>query len=297
MNILLLGKNGQLGKELDRNLAQIGNLTSLCRLDVDITNFDIIKNYIQKVEPDVIVNAAAYTNVDNAETDKAMAYKVNSHAVLNLAKVCKENDIWLIHYSTDYVFDGKKTSPYTEIHETSPINTYGKSKLQGEEAIRQMGCKNLIFRTTWIIGKDGKNFAKTILNLAKTRKSLSVIDDQIGVPTTPILISEVTITAIKSILQNKPWPIGIYNLTPKGSTTWYEIAKLTLSLAKKYGINLKVLPAEIKPINSNQFKTAAERPKNSLLNTKKLSKQLNFDLPEWSDSLSKVLSDIIREKK
>ena len=237
------------------------------------------------MEPDVIVNAAAYTNVDSAETEKAMAYKVNSHAVLNLAKVCKENDIWLIHYSTDYVFDGKKTSPYTELHETSPINTYGKSKLQGEEAITQMGCKNLIFRTTWVIGKDGKNFAKTMLNLAKTRKSLSVIDDQIGVPTTPSLISKVTISAIKSILQDKPWPVGIYNLTPKGSTTWYGIAKITLSTAKEHGINLKVLPSNIKPIKSNQFKTVAERPKNSLLNTEKLSKQLDFELPDWSVAL------------
>jgi dTDP-4-dehydrorhamnose reductase len=261
MKILLLGKNGQLGKELDRNLKQIGDLTSLCRLDIDITNFDKIKTYIQKIKPDVIVNAAAYTNVDNAETEKAIAYKVNSHAVLNLAEVCQENDIWLIHYSTDYVFDGKKTSPYTELHETCPVNTYGKSKLQGEEAITQMGCKNLIFRTTWVIGKDGKNFAKTMLNLAKTRDSLSVIDDQIGVPTTPSLISKVTVEAIKSILQNKPWPIGIYNLTPKGSANWYEIAKLTLRIAKDHGINLKVLPSEIKPIKSNQFKTAARRPK------------------------------------
>jgi dTDP-4-dehydrorhamnose reductase len=296
MKILLLGKNGQLGKELDRNLAKIGNLTSLSRLDVDITHFDIIKNYIQKMEPDVIVNAAAYTNVDSAETEKAMAYKVNSHAVLNLAKACKENDIWLIHYSTDYVFDGKKTSPYTEIHKTSPINTYGESKLQGEEAIKQMGCKNLIFRTTWVIGKDGKNFAKTMLNLAKTRKSLSVIDDQIGVPTTPSLISKVTVTAIKSILQNKPWPIGIYNLTPKGSTTWYGIAKLTLSKAQEHGINLKILPSEIKPIKSNQFETLAERPKNSLLNTEKLSRQLDYELPVWSVALAETLSDIIKEK-
>ena len=147
-----------------------------------------------------------------------------------------------------------------------------------------------------IIGKDGKNFAKTMLNLALTRESLSVIDDQIGVPTTPSLISKVTITAIKSILQNKPWPIGIYNLTPKGSTTWYGIAKITLSKAKEHGINLKVLPSDIKPIKSNQFETVAERPKNSLLNTEKLSRQLDYELPVWSVALAETLSDIIKEK-
>jgi dTDP-4-dehydrorhamnose reductase len=296
MKILLLGKNGQLGKELDRNLTQIGNLTSVCRFNIDITDFDKIKDYIQKIKPDVIVNAAAYTNVDNAETEKAIAYKVNSHAVLNLAKICKENDIWLIHYSTDYVFDGKKTSPYTELHETSPINTYGKSKLQGEEAITQIGCKNLIFRTTWVIGKDGKNFAKTILNLAISRNSLNVIDDQIGVPTTPSLISKVTSAAIKSILQNKPWPSGIYNLTPKGSTTWYGIAKLTLSIAEEHGINLKVTSSKIKPIDGNQFKTVAERPSNSLLVTEKLDKQLDFKLPTWELEFKKVLDDILKER-
>ena len=237
MKILLLGASGQLGTELNRQLPLIAEIKAYTRSELDITDTQAVIETISSFKPNVIVNAAAYTAVDNAEEEKSLAYAINSDAVAVLAQQAAKQGAWLIHYSTDYIFDGEKTAPYTEIDAPNPINVYGASKLAGEEFIAASNCNHFIFRTTWVIGKDGRNFAKTILRLATQRDSLSVISDQYGVPTSPSLITNVTIDAIRAIKQQKAWPSGAYNLAPLGVSTWYEIAQTLIIMAKENGFH------------------------------------------------------------
>ena len=224
MKILLLGANGQLGKELERQLSCIANVVAFPRASLDITNHTAVRDAIRCAHPNIIVNAAAYTAVDNAETDANFAHAVNADAVANLAQIAREQSLWLFHYSTDYVFDGAKQSPYLETDTPSPINVYGASKLAGETAIAATDCQHLIFRTTWVIGKDGHNFAKTILRLASERHTLKVIDDQIGVPTSPSLITRVTIDAIRAIKESQAWleavELDIYSEDTSETLMW-----------------------------------------------------------------------------
>ena len=231
MRILLLGSNGQLGKELERQVSEIGHLDAFPRSLLDITNYKLVKETVDLINPNIIINAAAYTSVDKAEDDKEKAYAINSDAVENLAQIAKTEDALLIHYSTEYVFDGTKPTPYVENDLTKPINVYGASKLAGEQAITRVNCKHLIFRTTWVIGKDGPNFAKTIIQLASERNSLNIISDQLGVPTSPSLITRVTIDAIQAISKKKEWPKGIYHLVPRGVSSWHEIAQTLIDYA------------------------------------------------------------------
>ena len=243
----------------------------------------------------MIVNAAAYTAVDNAEEEKSLAYAINSDAVAVLAQQAAKQGAWLIHYSTDYIFDGEKTAPYTEMDAPNPINVYGASKLAGEEFIAASNCNHFIFRTTWVIGKDGRNFAKTILRLATQRDSLSVISDQYGVPTSPSLITNVTIDAIRAIKQQKAWPSGAYNLAPLGVSTWYEIAQTLIIMAKENGVPLTISAEDILAITTDEYPTPAKRPLNSQLETQKLSQQLSFHLPHWKDDFSAVAAEVIKE--
>ena len=225
------------------------------------------------------MNAAAYTAVDKAETYAEYAHAINAKAVQNLAQIAKKERLWLIHYSTDYVFDGSKQSPYIETDLPNPINVYGMSKLAGERTIANTDCQNLIFRTTWIIGKDGHNFAKTILRLASKHDHLKVIKDQIGVSTSPFLIARVTIDAIHSIKQDNAWPKGIYHLAPQGVSSWYEITKTLITYAEQQNVPLSVHASNIQAITTSEYPTAAKRPLNSQLDTQKLSSQLSFKLP------------------
>lgn len=295
MKILLLGANGQLGKELDRQLSSVGSVTALSREALDITNHVAVRDAIRRVRPNIIVNAAAYTAVDKAETDVDFAHAVNADAVANLAQIAREQNFWLFHYSTDYVFDGLKQSPYLETDTPNPINVYGASKLAGEMAIADAACHHLIFRTTWVIGKDGHNFAKTILRLASERDALRVIDDQIGVPTSPSLIARVTIDAIGAIQEGKSWPQGIYHLAPQGKTNWHEIANTLIAYAAQQDIPLRSNAADIQAIRTTEYSTAARRPLNSQLDTHKLRSQLSFDLPHWKDDFLAVARDIVKE--
>lgn len=297
MKILLLGANGQLGAELNRQLPLIAETKAYTRSKLDITDTQAVIEAISSFEPNVIVNTAAYTAVDKAEEEKALAYAINSDAVAVLAQQAAKQGAWLIHYSTDYIFDGGKTTPYTEIDTPNPINVYGASKLAGEEFIATSNCNHLIFRTTWVIGKDGKNFAKTILRLATQRDSLSVISDQYGVPTSPSLITNVTIDAIKAIKKQRAWPSGAYNLVPLGISTWHEVAQTLITIAEENSVPLAISATDILAITTAEYLTPAKRPLNSRLETQKLSRQLSFHLPNWKDDFSAVAAEVIKEFK
>lgn len=295
MKILLLGSNGQLGRELERQLSSVGSVASFPRSALDITNHRAVRDAALAIHPNIIVNAAAYTAVDKAETDAERANSVNAEAVANLAQIAQKEGAWLIHYSTDYVFDGNKPTPYIETDAPNPINVYGASKLAGETAIAAADCQHLIFRTSWVIGKDGNNFAKAILRLAAERNSLKVISDQRGVPTPPSLISTITIDAIRAIKEDKAWPQGIYHLAPQGVSSWHEIAKTLIVCAEQQRVRLNTQVADIQAITTAEYPTAAKRPLNSQLDTSKLRAQLSFDLPHWEDDFLAVASDISKE--
>ncbi len=295
MKILLLGSNGQLGRELERQLSSVGSVAAFPRSALDITNHRAVTDAVLAIHPNVIVNAAAYTAVDKAETDAERANSVNAEAVANLAQIAQKNEAWLIHYSTDYVFDGSKPTPYIETDAPNPINVYGASKLAGETAIAAADCQHLIFRTSWVIGKDGNNFAKTILRLAAERNSLKVISDQLGALTSPSLISKITIDAIRALKENKAWPQGIYHLAPQGVSSWHEIAKTLIVYAEQQRVQLNTQVENIQAITTAEYPTAAKRPLNSQLDTHKLRAQLSFDLPHWKDDFLAVASDIVKE--
>lgn len=295
MKILLLGSNGQLGRELERQLSSVGSVAAFPRSALDITNHRAVTDAVLAIHPNIIVNAAAYTAVDKAETDAERANSVNAEAVANLAQIAQKNGAWLIHYSTDYVFDGSKPTPYIERDAPNPINVYGASKLAGEAAIAEADCQHFIFRTTWVIGKDGHNFAKTILRLASERDALKVINDQIGVPTSPSLIARVTIDAMRAVKEGKAWPQGIYHLAPEGKTSWHEIAQTLVAYATQQHIPLRTHAADIQAITTAEYPTAAKRPLNSQLDTLKLCSQLSFDLPHWKDDFLAVASGIVKE--
>jgi dTDP-4-dehydrorhamnose reductase len=295
MKILLLGSNGQLGRELGRQLSTVGSVAAFPRSALDITNHRTVTDAVLAIHPNIIVNAVAYTAVDKAETDAERANSVNAEAVANLAQIAQKEGAWLIHYSTDYVFDGNKPTPYIETDASNPINVYGASKLAGETAIAAADCQHLIFRTSWVIGKDGNNFAKTILRLAAERNSLKVISDQLGVPTSPSLISKITIDAIRAIKQDKAWPQGIYHLAPQGVSSWHEIAKTLIVYAEQQRVRLNTQVENIQAITTAEYPTAAKRPLNSQLDTSKLRAQLSFDLPHWKDDFLAVASDIVKE--
>lgn len=295
MTILLLGSNGQLGKELARQLCAAGSVAAFPRTSLDITNHKAIQDAVHCVRPNIIMNAAAYTAVDKAEDDAEQAYAVNADAVGNLAQIAQSIGAWLIHYSTDYVFDGAKPTPYVETDRTNPISVYGASKLAGEEAITQTDSQYLIFRTTWVIGKDGNNFAKTILRLASERDRLKVISDQLGVPTSPALITQVTLDAIDAIKNSTAWPQGIYHLVPQGRSSWHEVAQTVVGFAEQHDIPLTASVKDIQAITTAEHLTAARRPLNSQLDTHKLRAQLSFNLPHWKDDFLAVAGEIVKE--
>ncbi|WP_018689348.1 dTDP-4-dehydrorhamnose reductase [Ahrensia kielensis] len=296
MRILLLGANGQLGCTLKRKLLCVGDVKACARAEVDLSDNASIKQAIEVYNPDCIVNAAAYTDVDKAENEQDLAFAVNAEAVSTISQEARRLDALYIHFSTDYVFDGRKKVPYTEIDFRNPINVYGRSKLAGENTILASGCRHFIFRTSWVIGPDGGNFARTILRLARERETLNVINDQYGVPTSTDLISKVTVEAIKSTNKNA-WPSGIYHLVPKGQTTWYGIAIKLIQIASAENITLATNENSVYPILTSQYPMLAARPANSLLNTSKLDRALSFDLPQWSDDFYDVANQIIRSFK
>lgn len=294
MKILLLGKNGQLGWELQRSLAYIGELLVLDRSGQqdfcgDLSDLEGLRTTVANFKPNVIVNAAAYTAVDKAESELGLAQLVNVNAPQVLAQEALKINALLVHYSTDYVFDGKGSDFWNENDTPLPINEYGKSKLAGEQAIQASGCQYLIFRTSWVYGSKGNNFAKTMLRLASEHQILSVIDDQFGAPTSAALLADCTAHAIFQTFRN-PRLVGLYHLAARGATTWYDYASLVIENAKARGQALAV--AEIKPITSSDYPTPAKRPHNSRLNTIKFCDNFELVLPEWQHGVIRMLDEI-----
>jgi dTDP-4-dehydrorhamnose reductase len=298
MKILLLGKNGQVGWELQRSLAPLGELVAPDRdskeLCGDFTDLEGLARTVRTVKPDVIVNAAAHTAVDKAESEAGLARTINGLAPGVLAQEAASAHAWLIHYSTDYVFDGSGDKPWLEDDATAPLNVYGATKLEGEQLIQQSGCRHLIFRTSWVYGARGGNFAKTMLKLARERDSLSVIDDQIGAPTGADLLADVSAHAIRAARQ-RPELSGLYHLVASGETTWHGYASFVLDFARSKGIQLKVAPDAIKAVPTSAFPTPARRPHNSRMDTKKLQHAFDLYLPQWQTGVARMLSEVLEK--
>ncbi len=292
MKVLLLGANGQVGWELRRALVPDHDVIACGRAEADLSNLDALRTVIAQAKADIIVNAAAYTAVDKAESEKELAERINHEAVAVLATASQQNNTLLIHYSTDYVFDGTKNSPYFETDPTNPISVYGATKLRGEQAIRTSGCHHVIFRTSWVYAARGSNFVKTMLRLGKERAELSVVSDQIGAPTSAALIADITARALAL-----PVLAGTYNLTPTGETSWHGFAKLILSEAQKLGLALKAGPAQVRAIPASAYPTPAKRPANSRLNTDKLKTALGVALPPWENQVRSVVAALVNESK
>ncbi len=287
MKILLLGAAGQVGTESQRALAPLGEIAAFDRPEMDFTNADKLRDLVRSVGADVIVNAAAYTAVDKAETETDIAEHLNHHAAAVLADESKRSNALLVHYSTDYVYDGTKTSPYVETDATNPLSVYGATKLRGDQAIEASGCRHVIFRTTWVYAAHGNNFIKTMLRLAKERDELTVIADQHGAPTSASLLADVTAKAIQASNMQ-----GLYHLAAAGETTWHGFAQFILTEAQKRGAVLKAGPEKVKAIPTSAYPTPAKRPANSRLNTDKLKTALHIDLPPWERDAKAVIDTL-----
>jgi dTDP-4-dehydrorhamnose reductase len=298
MKILLLGKGGQVGWELQRSLAPLGELIALDfnseTLCGDFTNLSGLAETVRSVAPDIIVNAAAHTAVDKAETEPDLARIINALAPGVLAEAAKRINAWLIHYSTDYVFDGGGEQAWREQDAVSPLNVYGATKLEGEQLIRQSGCKHLIFRTSWVYGARGGNFAKIMLRLAQERDSMKVIDDQFGAPTGADLLADVTAHAIRTAIA-RPEVSGLYHLAAGGVTSWHEYASMVIAHARDHGVAIKVADAAIHPVPTSAFPTPAKRPHNSRLNTDKLKHTFDLTLPDWQVGVTRMLTEILEK--
>ena len=288
--ILLLGKDGQVGWELQRALAPLGLLTALNRRECDLADPAQIQAALEQYEPEVIVNAAAYTAVDQAETDQAMARRINVDALAELALYAREMGSLLVHYSTDYIFDGTKPEAYVEDDLTNPLSVYGQTKLAGENRIRDALCRHLIFRTSWVYAARGGNFARTMLRLAAERETLNVIDDQIGAPTSAELIADVTAHALRDVLSGRA-PGGTYHLAAAGETSWYGYAQFVIAYARAQGIVLKLADTGLKPIPASEYPLPAKRPQNSRMNTHLLERSFALKLPQWQDGVKRVLNE------
>jgi dTDP-4-dehydrorhamnose reductase len=296
MNILLLGCAGQVGWELQRSLAPLGPITALTRqgkdgLSGDLAEPNSLAATIQALSPDVIVNAAAYTNVDRAEKEQDLATTINAQAPGVLAREAQRLDSLLVHYSTDYVFNGSGGRPWREDDIPEPKNIYGQTKLEGEDAVRESGCRHLIFRTSWVYAARGKNFIHTMLKLAMERDSLQVINDQFGAPTGAELIADVTAHAICSAQKDKSLS-GIYHLAAAGQTSWWEYARLVIDEGYRVGLKLKTNADNVQPVASEEFHTLASRPNNSKLDTARLEKTFSIHLPDWEYGVRRCIHEL-----
>lgn len=295
MKILLFGKSGQLGWELQRSLAPLGLVTALGKTDApggDFTRPEDVVTAVRTHMPDVIVNAAAYTAVEQAESDAVTANAVNALTPGYLAQVAGEMGALLVHYSTDYVFNGHGQAPWRETDPVDPLNEYGRSKLEGERRIIASNCKHLIFRTSWVYAARGHNFVKTILQLAQKRDQLQVIDDQFGVPTGADLLADVTAHALR-IAIHQPHLVGIYHVAPRGETTWHEYARYVIARARSAGLPIQVAEADVQAVSSTEFPSVAARPVNSRLDTSKLRDTFKLHLPHWQSGLDHILEEIL----
>ncbi len=295
MKILLLGKDGQVGWELQRALAPLGELHSVGRSEADFSQPETLRALVAEVKPDVIVNAAAYTAVDKAESDAETAHSVNALAPGVLAEAAAASGAWLVHYSTDYVFDGTKEGAWLEGDATKPLSVYGRTKCEGEERIRAAGARHLILRTSWVFAPRGGNFAKTMLRLAKERDSLNVIADQHGAPTGAELIADATALALHRIRgagQAADAMSGTYHLAAAGETTWHGYAQHVLAEALKQGAQLKATPQAVLPIATEAYPTPAARPRNSRMNTQLFETTFGLTMPDWRHHVNRLIAEL-----
>lgn len=283
MRILLTGSQGQVGWELQRTLAPQGEVIACDRSQLDLADANRIAEVVRAARPNIIVNAAAYTAVDKAESEPGLAHTVNARAPALLAEEAKKLGALLVHYTTDYVFDGSKSGPYTEDDTPNPLGVYGRTKLEGERAIQSAGCRHLILRTSWVYGPRGKNFLLTMLRLAKERDELRVVDDQVGAPTTAAMIAEAT----SIILSARAEADGLYHMSASGHVSWCGFARAILRGA---GLNTRVTA-----IPSSEYPTPAKRPVNSVLDNAKLQRELGLRLPEWENGLAASLAILERD--
>jgi len=295
MKILILGKNGQVGWELNRAMLPLGDIIALDYPDIDFSKPDTLRNLIREIKPDVITNAVAYTAVDKAEDEEQLAQVINADAPALIADEAKKSGAVLIHYSTDYVFDGTKKEPYTETDKPNPLNAYGRTKLAGDLAIQASGCKHFIFRTSWVYGARGQNFLLTMLRLAKERKELKIVDDQIGAPTSSILLADIPTRLILEATRKKQEyvPYGMYHLTAGGATNWYEYARHVIERARASGWTIEVKPNSIYPIETKDYTTPARRPISSRLDTLKIRQTFGVELPHWRDDVDNILDQLM----
>jgi len=298
LKILLLGKNGQVGWELQRSLAPLGEVLALDRHSAgycgDLSKPDQLAQTVLTYKPDFIVNAAAYTAVDKAESEVDLARVLNTAAPAALAKAATQIGAWLVHYSTDYVFDGSGTHARQEGEGVGPLSVYGQTKLDGEKAIVASGCKYLIFRTSWVYAARGGNFAKIMLRLALERETLTVINDQYGAPTGADLIADITAHAIRRVLNTQNISLGgVYHLTASGETTWHDYASHVIAQAKTMKPELDWKATDITPVATSSFPTSAARPLNSRLCTHKLQQTFDLVLPPWQQGVDRMLKEIL----
>jgi len=300
MKILLFGKNGQLGTELQSTLPPLGQLIALDRAGADGMSGDLaepaaVAKTVRAIRPDAVVNAAAYTQVDKAETEPAQSYAVNASAPAALAIACRDIGALFVHYSTDYVFSGKGSKPWTEDDVTEPLNEYGRGKLAGEVAIRESGCRYLVFRTSWVYSCTGKNFLKTMLKLAAERDEIRVVDDQRGAPTSAGLVAELTAAALRR--REGPDDLsGIYHLAAQGETTWFGFATAIIDCARQAGWPVRVPRGGIVPVSSREFPSAAKRPGNSRLSCRKLEAALGTAIPGWQAAIPAVVDCVMKSE-
>lgn len=296
MKILLLGASGQLGWELQRALAPLGELICPGRADgADLAAPESLEALARRIAPTVIVNAAAYTAVDKAESEAALARLVNTDSVARLATVARETRCLLMHYSTDYVFDGSGEAPRDESAPTGPLSVYGRTKLEGEQAIQASGCPHLILRTSWVHAARGGNFAKTMVKLAREREQLRVIADQIGAPTGADLLADLSAHMLRATLA-APDKQGLYHATAGGVTSWHGYARFVLEQAQALGQVLKVPPQDVEAIPTSAYPTPARRPLNSRLDCRKLCGQFGLRQPPWQDGVRRMLAEVLGER-
>jgi len=299
MKILLFGKNGQVGWELQRSLAVLGSVVAVGKdtpgLAGDFSRPADLMETVLSVQPDVIVNAAAYTAVDKAEREPDLARTVNATAPAVLADAAQRLGAWLVHYSTDYVFDGSGQVPFAELDATGPLNVYGRTKLEGERQVQQINPRHLIFRTSWVYAARGGNFAKTMLRLAQERTELKVVDDQMGAPTGADLLADATAQAIRQVVAQPEGSAraGLYHLAAGGEASWFDYARLVLQQAQGRGCQLLVPPDDIQRVPSSAFPTEAQRPNNSRLDTRKFRQAFGLEMPEWQSGVRRMVEEIL----
>ena len=292
--ILVTGMKGQVGFELMKTLAPLGKVIGVDVNECDLAQSAMIDALLDRVKPDIIINPAAYTAVDKAESEPTVAHAVNAQAPKTLARQASRRNIPIIHFSTDYIFDGTKDGSYLEDDTANPKSVYGKTKWLGEEAVRSNAAKHVILRTSWVFGAHGVNFLKTMLKLSKERDKMSVVSDQFGAPTSARMLAEVTAEIVRQLLQEFSYrKYGTYHLVAEGETSWHGYAKYVVERANAMGLETKLDPKNIKPIKTKEFPLPAPRPANSRLDTTKVRETFGITLPAWQSEVDHVLAELI----